>query len=109
MRTFFLAVPVLALTTNPALAGQLRFEEALARAEAQPPSLRAKALEADARRPALPAAGQLPDPKLVLGIDDFPVAGPPARSCAEDSLTMARLGRSQRAPNPTTPRASPTQ
>lgn len=32
MRTFFLAVPVLALTTNPALAGQLRFEEALARA-----------------------------------------------------------------------------
>jgi hypothetical protein len=47
MRTFILAVPVLALTTNPALAGQLRFEEALARAR-HGLSLRAKALEADA-------------------------------------------------------------
>ena len=91
MRTFILAVPVLALTTNPALAGQLRFEEALARAEAQAPSLRAKALEADARRSALPAAGQLPDPKLGLGIDNFPVSGPPAGSFVEDSMTMARV------------------
>src|SRR3546814_259718 len=99
MRTFFLAVPVLALTTNPALAGQLRFEEALARAEAQAPSLRAKALEADARRSALPAAGQLPDPKLGLGIDNFPVSGPPAGSFVEDSMTMARVGVSQEVPN----------
>ena len=99
MRTFFLAVPVLALTTNPALAGQLRFEEALARAEAQAPSLRAKALEADARRSALPAAGQLPDPKLGLGIDNFPVSGPPAGSFVEDSMTMARVGISQEVPN----------
>ena len=99
MRTCLLAVPVLALTTNPALAGQLRFEEALARAEAQAPSLRAKALEADARRSALPAAGQLPDPKLGLGIDNFPVSGPPAGSFVEDSMTMARVGISQEVPN----------
>ena len=99
MRIFFFAVPVLALTTNSALAGPLRFEEALARAEAQAPSLRAKALEADARRSALPAAGQLPDPKLGLGIDNFPVSGPPAGSFVEDSMTMARVGISQEVPN----------
>lgn len=98
MRTLFLAVPLLALPT-PALAGPLRFEEALARAEAQAPSLRAKGLEVDARRSALPAAGQLPDPKLGLGIDNFPVSGPPAGSFVEDSMTMARVGISQDVPN----------
>ncbi|WP_269148377.1 hypothetical protein [Rhizorhabdus dicambivorans] len=61
MRTLFLAVPLLALPT-PALAGPLRFEEALARAEAQAPSLRAKGLEVDARRSALPAQGSSPIP-----------------------------------------------
>lgn len=99
MRIFFFAIPVLALTTNSALAGPLRFEEALARAESQAPSLRAKALEADARRSALPAAGQLPDPRLGLGIDNFPVSGPPAGNFAEDSMTMARVGISQEIPN----------
>lgn len=98
MRIFF-AIPVLALTTNSALAGPLRFEEALARAEAQAPSLRAKALEAGARRSALPAAGQLPDPKLGIGIDNFPVSGPPVGSFADDSMTMARVGISQEVPN----------
>lgn len=99
MRTLFLAVPLLALPTTVAVAGPLRFEEALARAEAQAPSLRAKALAADARRSALPAAGQLPDPKVGLGIDNFPVSGPPAGSFAEDSMTMARVGISQEVPN----------
>ena len=99
MRTLFLAAPLLALPTTAVLAGPLRFDEALARAEAQAPSLRAKALEADARRSALPAAGQLPDPKLGLGIDNFPVSGPPAGSFAEDSMTMARVGISQEVPN----------
>lgn len=98
MRTLFLAVPLLALPTT-ALAGPLRFEEALARAEAQAPSLRAKALAADARRSTLPAAGQIPDPKLGLGIDNFPISGPPAGSFVEDSMTMARVGISQEVPN----------
>jgi cobalt-zinc-cadmium efflux system outer membrane protein len=99
MRTLFLAMPLLVLPATAAFAGPLRFEEALARAEAQAPSLRAKALEADARRSALPAAGQLPDPKLGLGIDNFPASGPLAGSFAEDSMTMVRVGISQEVPN----------
>ncbi|WP_309141607.1 TolC family protein [Novosphingobium sp. HR1a] len=98
MRTLFLVVPLFAMPTA-ALAGPLRFEEALARAEAQAPSLAAKALEADARRSALPAAGQLPDPKFGLGIDNFPVSGPPAGSFVQDSMTMARVGISQEVSN----------
>src|SRR3546814_11990292 len=47
----------------------------------------------------MPAAGQLPAPKLGLGIDNFPVSGPPAGSFVEDSMTMARLGISQEVPN----------
>lgn len=99
MRTLLLAVPLLALPIGVALAGPLRFDEALMRAEAQAPSLRAKSLETDARRSALPAAGQLPDPRLGLGIDNFPVSGPPAGSFIEDSMTMARVGLSQEIPN----------
>ena len=99
MHRLLLVLPLIALPTTAAVAGPLRFEEALARAEAQAPSLQAKALEAEARRSALPAAGQLPDPKLGLGIDNFPVSGPPAGSFVQDSMTMARVGISQEVPN----------
>src|SRR3546814_2194294 len=53
----------------------------------------------DARRSAATAAGKLPDPKLGVGLDNFPVSGPPAGSFAEDSMTMARVGISQDVPN----------
>jgi outer membrane protein TolC len=99
MYRLILALPLLALGAPAALAQPLNFDEALARAEGQAPSLRARLLETDARRSALPAAGQLPDPKLGVGIDNFPVSGPPAGSFVEDSMTMARIGISQEVPS----------
>src|SRR5690349_8890167 len=38
------------------------------------------------------AAGQLKDPVLRLGLDNFPVSGPDAGSFTKDSMTMARIG-----------------
>lgn len=98
MRLLFY-MPLLAAIPSAAFAEPLRFDEALARAAAQAPSLRARGLELDARRSTATAAGQLPDPKLGVGLDNFPVSGPPAGSFVEDSMTMARVGISQEVPN----------
>jgi outer membrane protein, heavy metal efflux system len=96
---FFLLAPLLAVVPGAVFAEPFSFDGALARAVAQAPSLRARALVVDARRSAAISAGQLPDPKLGVGLDNFPVSGPPAGSFVEDSMTMARVGISQEVPN----------
>lgn len=77
----------------------MTFDEALARATANAPSLHARLLDVDARRSAAAAAGQLPDPRLGVSIENFPVSGPPAFTYAGDGMTMARLGISQDLPH----------
>ncbi len=84
---------------SAALAGPLTFDDALAKAKAGAPSVKAKALSADATRSARIAAGQLPDPKLALGIDSFPISGPLAFQPSRDNFTWARVGVSQDIPN----------
>ena len=68
MRLLFL-VPLLAALPTAALADPLTFDEALTRAAAAAPSLKARGLDVDARRSAATAAGRLPDPKLGVGLD----------------------------------------
>jgi len=84
---------------GPALAGPLTFDAALAKAQASAPSVKAKTLGANASRAARVAAGQLPDPKLALGIDSFPISGPLAFEPSRDNFTWARVGVSQDIPN----------
>lgn len=84
---------------SAALAGPLTFDDALAKARAGAPSVKAKTLSADATRSARIAAGQLPDPKLALGIDSFPVSGPLAFQPSRDNFTWGRVGISQDIPN----------
>jgi cobalt-zinc-cadmium efflux system outer membrane protein len=98
MRLLFLA-PLLAALPAPAFADPLTFDEALARAAAEAPSLRARSLEVEARRSTAVSAGQLPDPKLGIGLDNFPVSGPPAFTFGGEDMTMARVGISQEVPN----------
>lgn len=98
MRLLLLA-PLLAVLPTAAFADPLTFDEALARADAQAPSLRARTLEVDARRSTAVSAGQLPDPKLGVGLDNFPISGAPAFTFDRDDMTMARVGISQEMPN----------
>ena len=84
---------------GPALAGPLTFEDALARARVAAPSLHARQLGADASRAARGAAGALPDPKLAIGIDSFPISGPLAFEPVRDDFTAVRVGLSQDFPN----------
>lgn len=104
MRMTVLA-PLLAAIPSAALAQPLTFDAALRRAASEAPSLKASAFGVDAARSAEISAGQLPDPALSVGIDNFPVSGPPAFSFNGDSMTMARVGIEQAFPNPAKRRA----
>lgn len=94
---------------SPARADPLTFRGAITRAQTNAPSLRATALGADASRAARAAAGALPDPKLSLGIDSFPISGPLAFKPSRDNFTWVRVGISQDIPNPAKRRAQRTR
>jgi cobalt-zinc-cadmium efflux system outer membrane protein len=88
-----------ALLAGAAQAAPMTFDAALRRAEHGAPSLAAKALDVAAARSSAVAAGRLPDPKLRLGLENFPVSGPPAWRFGPESMTMATLGVMQDVPN----------
>ena len=92
------SVLLLSVWTAPAQADPQTFDEALARAAFSAPSLRASALGVDAARAAVPAAGLLPDPRLSVGLDGYPVTGPFAGQFDED-FTMLRIGVEQEVPS----------
>ena len=77
----------------------LTYAAAIDLAARSAPSLQASALKVDAARAASRAAGRLPDPKLSVGIDNFPISGPPAGRFDADDMTMARIGVMQDVPN----------
>jgi outer membrane protein TolC len=85
-------------TTAPVSQG-LSFDTALALAQQRASTLdvrRAAVLAAQAQQS---SAGQLPDPKLALGVENLPVSGPDAYSLTRDFMTMRRVGWMQDVPN----------
>ncbi|MBU6957813.1 TolC family protein [Pseudomonas sp. CVAP len=91
-----LAASVLAL---PSLAAPLTFDEALRLAETNAPSLTAQAAKLQAASSAAIPAGELPDPKLKLGVQNYPIGGPDRWSIDQDSMTMQMVGVMQEVPN----------
>lgn len=83
----------------------MTFNAALERAAGSAPSVLAGTAGVEASRSFAIAAGQLPDPTLSVGIDNFPVSGPPAFTFNRDDMTMARVGIEQAFPNPAKRRA----
>ena len=104
MRMIYL-VPLLVAIPVAVLAEPMTFDAAIRRASATAPSVQASSAGVDATRSASIAAGQLPDPTLSVGIDNFPISGPPAFTLNGDSMTMARVGIEQEFPNPAKRRA----
>ena len=90
---------LLASIVGTAFAEPLSFDSALALAVRETPALRAEAAQVDAARHAAIPAGALPDPKLVLGIDNLPIEGPDRFSLTRDGMTMRRIGVMQEFPN----------
>lgn len=87
-----------AATANAATPA-LSLEQALLLAEQRAPSLIARQLALEGAQAARPAAGQLPDSKLTVGLDNYPVSGPNRFSWNRESMTMRRLGLMQDVPN----------
>lgn len=94
-----LAMSALLGWVPPVYAESLSFDAALALAVNETPALRAEARQIDAARQAAIPAGELPDPKLALGIDNLPVTGPDRFSLGSDFMTMRRIGVMQEFPN----------
>lgn len=90
---------VLAGLTGSVCAEPLSFDDALALAVRETPVLRAESAQIDAARQAAIPAGELPDPKLALGIDNLPIDGPDRYSLSRDFMTMRRIGLMQEFPN----------
>jgi len=93
------AFPLAAAISSPALAGPLTFAEALERAQVSAPGLQAASLTADAARASARSAGGLPDPKLGLSLENFPISGPHSGRFGADEMTMGRIGLQQDVPN----------
>lgn len=98
MRVLWLTAAAIAVAI-PAYADPLTYAGAIALAEDTAPSLQGSALQVEAARASRRAAGRLPDPKLQLGIEGFPVSGPNAGRPGNEDFTAARVGLSQDLPN----------
>lgn len=94
-----------ALASGAATASPLSFQQALARADAEAPSLEARQVRMRAARSAADAAGALPDPTLDLSLENVPVSGQDAFSLDRDFMTMRSVGITQQFPNPAKRRA----
>ena len=77
----------------------LGFSEALDLAEQHSPRITAQRLQVDAASSSQKAAGTLPDPKLSVGIENFPISGMDRFSLTRESMTMQRLALMQEVPN----------
>ena len=91
-----LAVPAsVPAQQRPALTLQQAIDLALANA----PSLAAREAAVQGASAAAQAAGRLPDPRLLLGVENVPVSGDERFSLTDDSMTMTRVGWMQEVPN----------
>lgn len=76
----------------------LTLDEAVERAVQAAPDVSARSEDVVAMQSLATAAGRLPDPRLLLGIENFPVEGPDAWSTTSDFMTMRKVGVMQEFP-----------
>jgi len=93
------AVLFILLPAVSAQATTLPLDEALQLAERNAPSLQARQEQASAARNLVIPAGELPDPRLNLGVQNLPIEGADRWSLNRDFMTMQVVGLSQDVPN----------
>ena len=104
MRVAWLACCALGLAPI-AHAQDLSFNDALARAS-DGPRIEAGRASVRAAELAIGPAGQLPDPELVLGLENVPLSGVDRYRLDRDEMTMQRIGVMQEMPSGLGPRRS---
>ncbi|MBX3624158.1 MAG: TolC family protein [Rhizobacter sp.] len=88
-----------ALLMAPAWSAPLSLPQALSLAEQHAPMLKARQASAEGALHSRMAAGQLPDPKLAVGVENYPISGMDRFSWNRESMTMRRVGVMQEVPN----------
>ncbi len=92
-----IALATLCLPTLASAA--LSLSEATRLAREQAPTLQAQHSALAGAQAAQPAAAALPDPRLNVGIENFPIGGPERYSLKRDFMTMQRIALMQEVPN----------
>jgi cobalt-zinc-cadmium efflux system outer membrane protein len=95
----YVAALIMGALSFSELASALTLEQALSAAEQEAPSLDAQAANLQAARSAAIPAGELPDPKLKLGLQNVPIEGEQQWRLDEDFMTMQMVGVMQDVPN----------
>ncbi|MGH8366205.1 MAG: TolC family protein [Pseudomonas sp.] len=90
---------VMGVLAWPTLASALTLDEALRLAQNYAPSLTAESSKLQAATQAAIPAGELPDPKLVVGLQNFPVGGPNRGTLYGDDMTEQMIGIQQQVPS----------
>ena len=89
-----------AVTLAPAANAQdLSYSEALERAARDGPTIVARSAALEAATRGIGPAGALPDPELVLAIENVPATGPDRYRLDRDEMTMQRVGVMQEMPS----------
>lgn len=99
-----LLTPPISVVATP-VPETLSFATALALAAGDTPTLGARAAQLEAARQGVAPAGELPDPRLALGIANLPIDGPDRFRADRDFMTMRGVGLMQEFPNPAKRRA----
>lgn len=98
-RTLFVMMVLAALAPPAASAQELSLEQAVAVATERAPILLARDATRQARSEELARADALPDPTLIVGMQNFPIGGPDAYTFNRDRMTMQRIGINQALPS----------
>lgn len=77
----------------------LSLADTVSLAREQAPALQAQRSALDGAQSAQAAAATLPDPRLIVGVDNLPLSGPDRYALTRDSMTMQRIGLMQEVPN----------
>lgn len=93
------ASSLLAMGAGSSSAQGLSLADAITLVSRNAPTIVASTELVEAARQAATPAGTLPDPKLLLGIDNLPVDGPDQYSFSRDFMTMQRIGIMQEFPS----------
>lgn len=87
------------LSYGHAYAQPLTLDTALKLAEQYAPTLRANSAQIEGTENMVSASGILPNPKLFVGLDNYPVSGNAAWSVTQEGMTMQKIGIMQDFPN----------
>lgn len=98
-RMFVLPVVLLFATLTHAQSDALTLDQAVEIAVERAPQMQARTAALESAQAQAVSAGRLPDPELVIGVDNLPTTGADAWSFDRDFMTMQKTGVMQSFPN----------